>query len=275
MQERRATIRLIHGGFIHYAFPGPSDPRDGRLENISERGAGLLLQETPPSGEPLVVTFSLPGSRDWLTATGVVRWSGRVPKRRWCQAGLSWMPMEDEARLSLSRFLSHRAAADGNTASPLHIGSMAPAQRAAAQPSRILTAISVGLVWLLASGLAWTLIQLSVLAQRRVSLQEDLGLAQAHVASTMEEIARLDQQAEQLERQTRQFNMDVQQFQVSHLALEVERDQLKQRVLQLEASSQPSLRMVSQEALDRAVRETIAMRRDHRVHEPTAQSDGP
>ena len=110
MQERRTTIRVDRLSRAQYCPTEDLVPRDGRLTDLSERGAGLLAHETHRVGARLTVSFSLPEEEELLTATGVVHWSdARVRQGHWYPLGLEWLPMEETARHRLHTFLSRRA----------------------------------------------------------------------------------------------------------------------------------------------------------------------
>src|SRR3989338_4726715 len=109
MQERRTTIRVDRLCRAQYCPADDLIPRDGRLTNLSERGAGLLAHETHRLGARLTVSFSLPEEEEPLTATGVVHWSdARARHGQWYPLGLEWLPMEETARHRLYTFLSRR-----------------------------------------------------------------------------------------------------------------------------------------------------------------------
>lgn len=110
MDERRRTVRAAYGVSVQYCPSRELLPRDGRLINLSERGAGLLVGESHPLGEQVTVRVPLPGEEHLLTLTGAIRWS--TPQslfRRHHAVGLEWFPLEETARHRLRTFLDDRA----------------------------------------------------------------------------------------------------------------------------------------------------------------------
>ena len=103
------------------------------------------------------------------------------------------------------------------------------------------------------------------LAQRDAVLQQELRLAKTRLASTSEEVARLDYEAQQMERGMQQLTHDVAQFQQSYGQIKEERNRLAQQVLSLEQqrASSPSP-FVSSRELRRVIRETLAAHRKAR-----------
>lgn len=278
MQERRTTIRVPHRSRIQYC---PSEDlllRDGELIDLSERGVGLLASESHPTGESITVTLSLPGAEDSTTATGVVRWSA-APTGPWTRhrVGLEWTPLAHTTHQRLHAFLS----AATRAAAP----SFGPWQAIRQGWTRHQLGLIIGLtggITFLAAGSWWMYmlrqenrqLQTAIrqrnetiheLAQRDAVLQQELRLAKTHLASTSEEVARLDYEAQQMERGMQQLTHDVAQFQQSYGQIKDERNRLAQQVLSLEQqrASSPGL-VVSSRELRRVVRETLAAHRKAR-----------
>ena len=98
MQERRSTIRIEYPARAQYCPSEDLIPRDGRMTNLSERGANLLARETHRLGERITVSFPLPEEEEPLTVTGVVRWSDPTAQRgRWHATGIEWLPLGETA----------------------------------------------------------------------------------------------------------------------------------------------------------------------------------
>lgn len=271
MQERRTTIRKSHDARMQYCPAEDLELRDGRLADVSDRGAGVLVRERHRSGELVTLGFSLPDAEDTLTATGVIRWAGsESPKGRWHRAGIEWLPLEDATRNRLHQFLE--------TAKP------APSRKAAAAPSASLrrvwlvaAAVAIGLIgWLLyrwASTLATENTELVNALQRRDAiihslgeegqrLQLDLGTARRYLAETAGEVARLDVQAQLFGREVERLNYDVERFQRSSLQAREERAQLMQKVLNLEQEKASlAKRLASVDELKLAIRDAVESRK--------------
>ena len=277
MQERRATIRVSYPCRAHYCPSNDLLPRDGHLVNISERGAGLLTRETHRTGERITVSFALPGEDEPVTATGVVRWanpSGR--QNRWQPHGLEWLPLEETARHRLSAFVNDRAKASPGQRVP----TLARARATGVSVEWIV--IRIGFVfgallcvllgfWVMALQKQHreltTAVQeghatISHLEMQSAGRQRQLEQAQAGLATTTEEVLRLDQETRQLSTRVQQLGQGMEQAQRSYEQVTQEREGLMQRVLDLEQE-----RMLLQHKLSsipglrRAIRDAIRTRR--------------
>jgi hypothetical protein len=276
MQERRATIRVRHPARVQYCSSEDLQPRDGKLRDVSDRGAGLLTREVHRLGEMVTVGFLLPGDRSTWTATGVIRWIEQ-PSGRWHPVGLDWFQLEEGTRNRLHRFLENRAAA------------AEPAVRPAAAPGRrlafwsvFLTLSAVALVgayaWITA--LQWQNKQLSTgivqrdeviteLQQEEGRLTMELETTRTQLAETAKEIAALDAQAQGFGAEVSRLSEQVDEFQASYIKMREEREALMARVLDLEQERLAlTNKLAGMEQLRTAVREAIDAR------ETTAGSGG-
>jgi outer membrane murein-binding lipoprotein Lpp len=238
MQERRTTIRLPHRCRAQYCSSEDLLPRDGQITNLSERGAGLLVREAHRNGELLSVGFSLPGAREPLTATGVVRWAEAPRNRHWYPIGVDWLQLEEAARNRLREFLA------GTT--------QRPRSPAASRERR--TLVMVGASAALLAGLVvllrlWSLstenrrLQATVeqrgqaigqLEQEGARLALELGAANTQLSETSGEVDQLNRQAQGLGEQLGRLTTEVDQVKASYLAVSEERERLMQRVLEIE-----------------------------------------
>lgn len=278
MQERRTTTRLSHCCRAQYCSSEDLLPRDGQITNLSERGVGLLVREAHRNGEMLSIGFSLPGAREPLTATGVVRWADTPRKGRWYPLGVDWLPLEEAARNRLQQFL---AASPKPARDPA-----APAQR-----RRGLAFVIAGAAVLLVAGFGalrgmWSLyaenrqLQAAVeerehvigqLEQEGTRLALELGTAKTHLAETASEVARLDQQTQGLGGQIERLSAEVDGVQTSYLQVREERERFMQQALELEQErASLASRLSSVEELRLAIEEAIAARREARQTERLA-----
>lgn len=109
MDERRTILRIAYHAPIQYLPSQDLLPHGGRLVDISERGAGVVVSEPYRFGEQLTISIPLPGEEEPLTVTGAVRWS--APQRRVGRryaVGLEWFPLGETARHRLRTFLTDR-----------------------------------------------------------------------------------------------------------------------------------------------------------------------
>jgi hypothetical protein len=228
-----------------------------------------LVREAHAAGEPITVSFSMPGEEGALTATGLVRWSA-VRSQDWTGVGLSWLPFDETSHYRLQRFLAGRSG---------------PPASALGQPDRplgeeqwvrkVVVPASVVLVLLVLFWGAWALAvhrrhrELRVAIETRnaairqfetrdARMHQELEVSRAHLAATAEEIARLDRQARLLEGEAQRLGDDVQRFHHSYLQVRTEREQLIHRVLDLEQSR--AQQYVPMDQLQLAIREAIAVR---------------
>ena len=277
MQERRTTIRVPYACRAQLCQADDFLPRDGRLFNVSERGAGLLVRSLPKHGERLTVSFSLPGTEEPVIATGIVRWSDPPsPRSRWHPLGLEWLPLEDATRSRLHAFIyaatqQSSAVAVARPAIPW-VGRSAM-RRVLLTLALLGVAIAGGLsyLWILSlqgenRTLSTALSQrdgmIGTLQQQRHQLTAELGSAKASLASTTMEVARLDQQAQRLSTDMGRLSDEVQQAHDSYSQVSDERDRLMQRVLDLEQErTSLTAPLASVDALRVAIREAIEARR--------------
>ena len=103
------------------------------------------------------------------------------------------------------------------------------------------------------------------LAQEETQLKGDLATAQQHLSDTATEVARLDQVAQGFGQQVAQLSGQVTQVQQSYDQVRQEREELLQRVLDLETERMLLLRRLSSiDDLRLAIREAIETRKSER-----------
>ncbi|MBI2104848.1 MAG: PilZ domain-containing protein [Candidatus Omnitrophica bacterium] len=271
MQERRAAIRISRRCRTQYCSSEDLVPRDGKMTSLSEQGIGLLVQEAHRAGELLSVGFSLPGEREALTATGVVRWSGPPRDGRWHPVGLNWLQLEESVRNRLQQFLDGAAA---ETAPP---PAAAKRRRSLAVPAAAaLLALGAVLIgwWTLSVRRENRQLQGAVelrdqvideLGTQGTQLVAELGEARAHLMETAAEVARLDQQAQAFGTAMERMDGELAAFQASYAAVREERDALIKQVLDLEQARTSMLkRFSSVDELRLAIREAIDARKQAR-----------
>ena len=273
MEERRNTIRLSHHGRTQYCSSEDLIPRDGRLVNVSERGAGLLVHEPHRNGEMVTIGFSLPGERAALTATGVVRWSHEPEKGGWHPIGVDWLQLEDTTKNRLQRLIA---------------GAPRPKPKGEAQRlgrntrAVLLTVGAVFLLFLTAAAVFWVRslqwenrqlqaiveqrnMVINQLAQEETQLKLELATAQQHLMDTANEVARLDQVAQGFGQQVAQLSGEVGRVQASYDQVRQEREELLQRVMDLETERMLLMRRLSSiDDLRLAIREAIETRKSER-----------
>jgi len=281
MQERRSTIRVDRPSRAQYCPADDLIPRDGHLINLSERGAGLLAQETHRVGARLTITFPLPEEEEPLTASGVVHWSdARARQGRWYPLGLEWLPMEETARHRLHAFL-------GRHTQDRPLGP---------QPALLRIALMFG-VLLVAGCVVWalTLSQknralgdalqqrnaiLRRVEQRAAVLDRDLTSARSQLASAATAVAKFGEQTQTLEHEVGRLSGEAERFQQSYVQLREEREQLIQRVLESQQerlrlaarlSSIPELRLAIREAVEARRRAQRQARRSLRARADAAR----
>jgi len=267
MQERRTTIRKSHYARMQYCPSEDLELRDGRMADVSERGAGALMRERHRSGELVTLGFSLPGIEDTLTATGVIRWSGsQSPKGNWHRAGVEWLPLEDATRNRLHQFLETAKPAPSRRTTS---GAGASIRRAAL----VASAVAIGLFgwglyhWTsqvetenteLVSSVKRRDAIIHFLGQEGQRLKFELGDARQHLAEAAGAVAQLDVQAQFFGKEVERLSQDVARFQHSYLEFHEERAQLMQRVLTLEQEKASlAKRLNSVDELTLAIREAI------------------
>jgi len=287
MQERRTTIRSPHRCRAQYCSSEDLLPRDGQITNLSERGAGLLVREAHRNGELLSVGFSLPGAREPLTATGVVRWADAPRKGRWYPVGVDWLQLEEAARTRLQEFLT------GSTPRPPPHqtfwwgGPRGPAAPMGRRRTLVMAGVSAGLV---ALGWMWLLFtenrRLQATAEQRervigqleeegTRLALELGAANTQLAETSSEVARLDQETQGLGEQIGRLTTEIDQVKTSYLQVREEREQLMQRVLDIEQErASLASRLSSIPELRRAIEEAIEARKHARQAERLTRLEG-
>ncbi len=279
MQERRTTVRVGYQSRAQYCAAEDLLPRDGRLVNLSERGAGILVREAHKPGEQVTISFSLPQSTDALTATGLVRWASPSGKGKWHAAGLEWLPLEETSRNRLHDFLYEQPALVTTPTPPTPDSSGKNSTFSWWPWAAVMILLAAVLfTWVqfserraarLEMGLAQRNTVINVLkdrelrlAQREAWLRQELVTAKTHLATASGEMARMDEQANALGADAQRLRQEVDLFQESYDTAQKERADLIQQVLNLE---QERLRLVgklsSLPALQIAIRETIEARR--------------
>lgn len=275
MQERRITIRLEHPARAHYCPADDLLPRDGRLENLSERGAKVWVHEAHRRGERITITFPLQGTDSLVTATGTVHWSSkRLLGRPRHAVGLEWRSMDERARQRLQEFL-------GGDRWP-----GAPAKRRR-RAGVIVLALGAAVVGLGVSA-RWTAglmdhnrrlggaveqrnMVIGTLSQREEVLRAELDMAKGQLDATSREIAQLDGQARELETLLGSLTQDVGRVQRSYAQAQQERRALAEQLVALERNRAELIRRLTlAEELRLAVREAIESRQALRQAPATA-----
>lgn len=280
MQERRTTIRFPHRCRIQYCPAEDLELRDGRLTNVSERGAALLVQEQHRVGELVTLGFTLPGESGALTATGVVRWSGAPPRgARWHPLGVDWLPLEETARHRLQQYLERASQAASprravgpplvppRVAIPLRIIGLAGATGALL--AALLVALRIQALRAENRRLAAAVEQRELLIQRLArherELKAQLDTTRGSLLATAGDVVRLNQEVLRFGQEVAQLNAQVDRFQRSSLQVRQERDQLMGRVSTLEQErTSLARRLSSVDALRLAIREAIDARKEAR-----------
>lgn len=279
MQERRTTVRVPYQARAQYCAAEDLLPRDGRLTNVSERGAGLQIREARKPGEQVTISFSLPQSADALTATGLVRWASSSGKGKWHAAGLEWLPLEEASRNRLHSFLTAQPASVTPPAPP-KTGASGQRARFSWLPwaAALVLVAAVMFAWVQSVDRRATRLELGVaqrntvitvlkdreqrMAQRESWLRQELVTAKTHLATASSEMARMDQQADLIGSDAQRLRQEVDLFQRSYDTAQKQRADLIQEVMNLE---QERLRLVgklsSLPELQRAIRETIEARK--------------
>ena len=273
MQERRSTIRVNHQCRTQYCSSEDLIPCDGRITDVSERGAGLLVREPHRNGEMVTVGFSLPGERSALTATGVVRWSDMLQKGGWHPIGVDWLQVEEATKNRLQRFIASATPPKPHATVP-KVGRNT--QTALRTIGITLLVLLVAVISLWVRSLQWENRQLQAIVEQRnrvinqlgheeMQLKLTLATAQQHLLETASEVARLDQVAQGFGRQVEQLTGEVGRVQKSYEQIREEREELMQRVLDLETERMLLMwRLSSIDELRLAIREAIDTRRSER-----------
>lgn len=287
MQERRTTVRVAYPCRAQYCAADDLLPRDGRILNLSERGAGMLVRESRREGEQVTTSFSLPGTSETLTATGVVRWSSPTLKGRWHAMGLEWLPLEEATRNRLHTFL-YTQPIPSTRGRPDRAADQAPSSQWMVWGAWGIAILLVGAVaWLwaqtlqreqearwLRKGVEQRSMAIAVLKQREQRLvehgawlQQELGTAQHRLASATGEMVQLDQQAQSLAGDAQRLRQEVELFQQSYDKAQQERGQLIQEVIGLEQERLKLLgRLSSLPELHLAIRNAIEARKAAQAH---------
>jgi len=284
MQERRTTVRIERSCRVQYCPETDFLPRDGRLTNLSERGAGWVAREPHQAGERVTINFSIPGEEEPLTATGVVRWSTQDARGgRWHPAGIEWLPIEEATRNRLHQFLSREvASASSRTVRKPRIQIGGPAF-----PTLTIVSVVAGgvvlaigtILWLallqrqnrqLAATVQQRTMAIQQLVQREQQLQQELGAARTRLNTSTTEVTQLHRQRQSLQGEVQTLHQEVGRAQESYAKASEERNELMQKVLDLEQerlllrkrlSSVPELRQAIREAIDAHRQEEQTQRR--------------
>ncbi|MBI2093169.1 MAG: PilZ domain-containing protein [Candidatus Omnitrophica bacterium] len=297
MQERRTIVRIPHRLRVPYCPVRDTRIRDGKIEDLSERGARLVTREDHAQDEKIAVSVPLSGMADTVTLTGRVRWS-LSPLRRRHVLGVEWLLLEEPTRRRLHQFLLQRSRETGNLPS---IVAVKPALR----PNRlrrirsVLFRLALALIipavslWIFSlrdsqQQLLTLLNQREALVQslsnRALVLQEALGSAQVHLSTTTGEVNRLTQEADTMDQQVQQLAQDVAGVVASHQNITEQRALLIKELQQREEErSLLAQRLLSPQELAVAIQEAIARREKERresiqkernSHRPLRQNQG-
>ncbi len=246
MQERRTAIRVRHWARAQYCASSDLIPRDGRVTDVSERGAGLWTREPHARDERVTMTFMLPGDDEPLTATGVARWAReRAVRQWWYPLGVEWLPLEETMRYRLRSFLKHRTeSAAHQVPAPEGAGStlgwMARTVWLPVGGLCVVLAALIGTVQVRREHrrLARTLQQQDALIQtlegQRMALQHELGVTQDQSAATIEELVRLDQQISQFRLVLQRAEEETTAYRGSYALITKEREALQGRIQRLQ-----------------------------------------
>lgn len=281
MQERRTTIRVNRLSRAQYCPADDLVPRDGRLTNLSDRGAGLLSRETHRIGERITVSFMLPDTEEPLTATGVVRWSDeRSRQGRWYPLGVEWLGLDDASRRRLSAFIGQYA--QTRSQQPPH-----PASSAPPLVRRSLMMAGVTVAFAVLGYLAYQLLEIqqenrqlgevigqrdlaihslndraAYLKAREAELQQELTRSRTQLELASESVSQLGAKTQDMEDNISRLNEEVERFQQSYVQVREEREELMQRVLDLQQERMLlQKKLASVPDLHRAIREAIRTRK--------------
>ena len=281
MQERRTTIRMNRLSRAQYCPADDLVPRDGRLTNLSERGAGLFLRETHRIGERITVSFVLPDTEESLTATGVVRWSDDESRQgRWYPLGVEWLGFDDASRRRLNTFIGQHAQAMSQQR-PQPVSRTSRRVRQGLFLSGIVSAFAV------VAYLAYQLVAIQQqnrqlgeaigqrdsairtlehrqahLKARETELQQELTRSRTQLELASESVSQLGTQTQDMESKIHRLNEEVERFQQSYVQVREEREELMQRVLDLQQERMLLQRkLASVPDLHRAIREAIHTRK--------------
>ncbi len=246
MQERRTDIRVPHMTRAQYCASTDLIPRDGRLTNLSERGAGMWAREPHAAEERVTLTFVLPGDEEPLTATGIVRWgSDQAVRKSWYPLGVEWLPLEETMRYRVRSFLKHQAEVSAQqTVEAEHgrfkLGWMARAVWIPLGVLCVVLALLVGIVQVRRESrrLGLTLqmrdTMIRVLEADRTSLQQALGMRTHQLTASAQELARLDMQIRQLQDDLERTQGEATAYKGSYVLVSEERQRLLGRMEHLQ-----------------------------------------
>ena len=100
-QERRRELRFPYSASVTLSeSPDRKDPLQGRVENISPRGALISLQEQLPTNTQVHISFHVPYQKPAVVNKGHVRWSAGDAGRH--LTGIE-MVEENQVRMSLGQ----------------------------------------------------------------------------------------------------------------------------------------------------------------------------
>ena len=286
MQERRTTIRARYSSRAQYCSAEDLLPRDGRVTNLSERGAGVLARERRPVGERVTVTFPLPEEEEPLTVTGVVRWSEGQARGRGYPMGLEWLPLEETTSHRLHAFLNAQAR-EAPRRAEVGVWRSLRSVRSLAVGVGIVLAILLGLrLFRGATALQQENRQLGgAVAQRNEIIQQlelrgagleqeltasntQLATSKVQLTAAAEAMTQLGRQSQGLEGDVQRLGQEVERFQQSYVQLQEsygqlreEREALMLRVLDLQQErTLLAKRLSSIPDLRRAIRDAIQAR---------------
>ena len=267
MQERRTSVRIPYQCTAQCCSSEDFLPRDGQITSLSEHGASLLTRYPLKRDARITLNFSLPADPDPIIATGVIRWlnasAGGTPSR-WHAYGVEWLSLEEAMRQRLRHFLynsarrgSARAGTPGTAARWMQLAAVLCVILAA---GLVLSALSMlrHENRLLATAVQERGTMIAQAAAREARLGRDLAMARTQLTATSDDVTRLDDRARQFGEEVARLSRDVQYFEQSYHSLQAEREQLIQRVLDLEQTRTAQFR---EEELRRVIREAIAVRR--------------
>ncbi len=288
MLERRSSLRYDHADRAQYCPANDLLPRDGRITNMSERGIGLLVQEPHQQGERITVSFSLENENDLLTATGVARWSSSMPVHgRWFPLGIEWLPFEETTRNRMRAYLQEHYKKPAPSAGKLHASAkLKPTSDATLDRMLVRAGTIVGLtatvilaVW--SRHLHQQTLGLGQLIRERnavitqmqaqtLGIQTELERAQAGLAVTVKQVARLDRQNEFFGAQMERLNENLETIRLEYARL---RDDYTQLALErTEMSQKLSFSELERQELSRRLSSVPELRQTIRELTSSARS---
>lgn len=250
MQERRTTIRIPNSCRVQYCSAEDMFPHDGRMVNLSERGAAINAREAHREGDQLTVGFSLPGEDDLLTFTGHVRWSGQQSRgRNKYPVGLEWLPAGPTARHRLLAFLHDQT--PKISAKQITRGSIRD-WRKNVSIKRLVARIVFTFGAIIMTYLAMQTLSLNRdigkfamvvqeqnammrhLEDQREQLQRTLLVTQGHLGVAAEEMVRLNISSKQFDQEVHRLHDELAVVELSFAKLQTDRVDLIQMVVDLE-----------------------------------------